>query len=191
MTLYMTTSTIAAIVAYLLGPWVWKLLKSKKKLIILSMISYFAGFFLCYLIVLFKGSISNLTFLIIINIAIILFDLHGAIKPTIYMDVAEYGYNKTGKDALPFMMSFTNVSFKIAIAVSGGALGLALSSIGYVAGAEATPELVKSLTFIVMAIPSFCFLIAGLIFIFGYKLTDEKVKELMEENNKRREKIAS
>ena len=71
-----------------------------------------------------------------IYIAIIVVSVLGAgvsmpIRQAMYMDAAEYGYYKTGKDASAFIMSMFTLPIKIAIALAGTIVTAGLESVSY------------------------------------------------------------
>lgn len=189
MTLFMTINTFVPILGAWAGPVVLKLVKAKKTLYLISMFGYAAAFGIVYLLCLFTGGISNWTFIIIINIGVFLFNMQGVVGNTFYMDQAEYGYHKTGKDSLAFMMAFVQLPMKLSQAIAGAILGYGLAAIGYTAGAAVTDSLYNGLVIITALIPTICFALAAVIIVFLYKLTDARVKEIMEENTVKREAL--
>jgi len=104
------------------------------------------------------------------------------------LDVGEYGYWKTGKDNRTVVMSMMNVPIKLATAL-GGSVGLwLLAAIGYVPGmgAPGLPAIpanfTDSLMLIMGGVPAVCNLIAGLLFLFFYRIDDEKAATYAREN---------
>ena len=108
-----------------------------------------------------------------------------AIGPAMYMDTAEYGFYKTGKDCSAFIMSMSILPIKIGIAIGGGVIGYGLAIIGYSPAAEVTPELVSGIMKLVSLVPAAFCVIPFFIMIF-YNLTDTKVAEFVAVNTKKR-----
>ena len=71
---------------------------------------------------------------------------------------------------------------KIGVALSGAVVGYGLALIGYDPMAEVSQSLVNSIINLVTSIPILCAIIPAVLFGIFYKLTDEKVLELMELN---------
>ena len=67
------------------------------------------------------------------------------IRQAMYMDAAEYGYYKTGKDASAFIVSMFTLPTKIAIALAITIANYGLAFIGYVANMASTPEFMSRL----------------------------------------------
>ena len=102
-----------------------------------------------------------------------------------YMDTAEYGFYKTGKDASAFILAMFTLPVKIGIFLATTIAGFGLSLIGYQAGMTATEEFISSLMNIICFIPVGCYLLAFLIMAF-YSLTDDKLSMYMEANTRKR-----
>jgi GPH family glycoside/pentoside/hexuronide:cation symporter len=185
MTWYMTTSTITGVIGTAIGPYVCRI-ANKKTVFTMSLISYGVTFAICYIQFLISGTSNPWFFLVVINIGIILFNFQGAIKNSLFMDCAEYGFHKTGKETMAFLMSFANLPFKIAIAIGGAIIGYGLSAIGYVANMTPTHEFTVKLCNIALLFPACCFVVCGLIFIFGYRLTNARMEEIMASNKKKK-----
>ncbi|MDN5331442.1 MAG: hypothetical protein PWP45_667 [Tepidanaerobacteraceae bacterium] len=101
------------------------------------------------------------------------------------MDTAEYGKWKTGKDLTAFIMSMSAMPIKIGVALSGAVVGYGLAMIGYNPLAEPTEGLIKGIINLIALVPISCGLMAALIFILFYRLTDVKVMEIMSANQRK------
>ena len=108
-----------------------------------------------------------------------------AIRQAMYMDTAEYGFYKTGKDASAFIMSMFTAPVKIAIALATTVAGYGLALIGYIPNMEATPEFISNLMNLICFIPAGCGFFAFAIMFF-YRLSDEKLAKYMEANARTR-----
>ncbi|AOT68686.1 MFS transporter [Geosporobacter ferrireducens] len=124
------------------------------------------------------------TYIVLVSIAGFGLTLGTTIAPAMYLDAAEYGHYKTGKNGTAFIMSMFAMPIKIGVALSGAIIGFGLSSIGYSATVEATPAFVSGVMNIVSIVPAGCAVLALVLMLF-YKLDDVKVKEYMEANMKR------
>ncbi len=181
MALYLTTSTLTGILGTYLGPHVCRFI-SKKTAFVISQVGYFLGFGACYLQFLFTGHATGMFFLISVNIGIVIFNFQNAFKNSLYMDCAEYGFHRNGKETMPFLMALSNFPFKIAVAAGGAIIGVALTAAGYTAGMESTPQIVNSLCNITLLLPSACIGVGALILGLFYKLTNKRMDEIMAAN---------
>jgi len=109
----------------------------------------------------------------------------GPIRQAMYMDAAEYGYYKTGKDASAYIMSMFTIPIKIALAIAGTIAGYGLAYIGFEAGMEVTDQFINDLMNIICYIPASCSIL-GIILMSFYSLTDEKLAKYMEANKIKR-----
>ena len=107
------------------------------------------------------------------------------IRQAMYMDAAEYGFYKTGKDASAFIMSMFTLPTKIAIALATSIAGYGLALIGYEPNMVATPEFINKMMHIICFIPAGCGFIAFSVMMF-YSLSDDRLAEIMEANSRTR-----
>ena len=135
------------------------------------------------LIRVFAGA-NPFIYIVLVSVAGFGLTLGMTIAPAMYLDSAEYGQYKTGKNGTAFIMSMYAMPIKIGVALSGAVIGYGLSAIGYSATVEATPAFISGLMSIVSIIPAGCSVLA-LVLISFYKLDDTKIKEYMETNIKR------
>lgn len=108
-----------------------------------------------------------------------------AIRQAVYMDAAEYGFYKSGKDGTAFLMSMVTVPVKISIALATTIAAAGLAIIGYEANQAATEQLKSSLMNVICFIPVGCGVLTFAVMIF-YSLSDEKLAVYMEANAKKR-----
>lgn len=138
-----------------------------------------------YIILRMYGANSPIIYTSIICCTNLLVYLPMPIRQAMYMDAAEYGRYKTGKNASALIMSMYTMPVKIGIAIALTLIPAFLAIIGYEANMVSTPEFVESLMNLIAFLPAACYLIAGLVFFF-YDLTDDKVAFYMDENKKKR-----
>lgn len=134
-----------------------------------------------YIVLRFFGASSPINYIAIICVTGFGINISSPIRQAMYMDTAEYGYYKTGKNASAFIMSMYTLPVKIGIAIALSIIPYFLHYIGYIADMEATPEFVKNLMNLIAFVPAICYLIAGIIMMF-YDLTDKNVAKYMEAN---------
>ncbi|NLA74483.1 MAG: hypothetical protein GX846_03250 [Deltaproteobacteria bacterium] len=173
-------TSILSFVTALYAPYVINLL-GKKKTYIASMAWGAAA----YLLLRVFGMSSVYHFTIIICTGSLMLGVAGPMRQAMYMDTAEYGYYKSGKDASAFIMSMFTIPIKIASSLAVAVGGLGLDYIGYVANVEMTGEMAGKLMDIICYIPAGCCIIAILIISF-YSLNDSNVAKIMEANKLKR-----
>ena len=181
---YHTLSTsILSFITALYAPYVINFLGKKKTY--LAAMAWGAIF---YFVLRLFGSYSVYHFTIIICLGNAIFGTAGPMRQAMYMDAAEYGYYKTGKDASAFIMSMFTLPIKIGITLTGAITGFGLSLIGYTAGMEVTDQVAGNLMNIICYIPAGCGIIA-MVLMFFYKLNDKNIVKIMEANNLKRAEV--
>lgn len=180
MSWYPLLSAFAILISSLIAPTVTRMVGKKE----ICVYTAFIGI-LGYLILRIYGAASPIAYISIICATNLIVYLPMPIRQAMYMDAAEYGFYKTGKNASAFIMSMYTMPVKIGIDISITLIPAFLAYIGYEANMEATPDFVSSLMNLIAFLPLACYLIAGFVFIF-YGLTDEKVAFYMEANRKKR-----
>ncbi|SNS37098.1 glycoside/pentoside/hexuronide:cation symporter, GPH family [Anaerovirgula multivorans] len=174
-TVGMFVGTLGTFVGSLFAPAVAKRIGKKNTYILscsISLIAYMLMRLLGQNYVVFIG-LSALG-----NIGII---LSMALGPAVYMDAAEYGFYKTGKDSTAFIMSMLSMPIKIGVALSGAAIGFGLAAIGYDPTVAVTPTFLSSMMNVIALIPAGCALVS-LILVFFYKLDEKTMQMYMEKN---------
>lgn len=131
------------------------------------------------------GAMSQYHFTAIVCLGMLLLGTAGPMRQAMYMDAAEYGYYKTGKDASAFIMSMFTIPIKIAASLAGALTGFGLGLIGYKAEMEVTEQFAGSLMDIICYIPAGCGIIAILLMVF-YSLTDTNMEKIMAANKLKR-----
>ena len=176
--IYHTLATgVLSFITALYAPVVINFLGKKKTYLIAT-----AWGVMSYFLLRGYGALSVYHFTGFICLGSLLLGTSGPMRQAMYMDAAEYGYYKTGKDASAFIMSMFTVPIKAAIALQGVVTGFGLEYIGYVANTEMTSEMAGKLMDIICYIPAGCGIIAMLIMSF-YKLNDKNMVKIMESNN--------
>ncbi|MBN2417798.1 MAG: MFS transporter [Deltaproteobacteria bacterium] len=182
--LWMSTHTlctsILSFVTALYAPFVINLLGKKR-----TYLTAMAWGAVAYFLLRAFGMLSVYHFTIIICSGSLLMGVAGPMRQAMYMDAAEYGYYKTGKDASAFIMSMFTIPIKIASSLAVAVGGLGLDFIGYVANTEMTAEMSGKLMDIICYIPAGCGLVCVILMSF-YKLNDKNVAKIMEANNLKR-----
>ena len=101
-------------------------------------------------------------------------------------DVSDYHEILTGKREDGVIYGLYSFARKIGQALAGGLGGFALSLIGYNSIASVqTVEVVNGIYSLSTLFPAICYIVTGLIFIFGYPLT----KKMVEENSNKLSEI--
>lgn len=101
-------------------------------------------------------------------------------------DAIEYGEWKTGERTEGIIYSTYSFCRKLAQALAGFIPGMVLTLIGYVPNAHQTAAILGKLKSLMLIVPAVGVGVALLIFIFFYKLTDEKYENILSELKIRR-----
>ena len=181
---YHTLSTsIVAFITSLYAPVVINFLGKKKTYLFAT-----AWGVMGYLFLRGFGAMSQYHFTVIICLGNLILGTAGPMRQAMYMDAAEYGYYKTGKDASAFIMSMFTIPIKIAASLAGALTGFGLGFIGYKAEMEVTEQFAGHLMDIICYIPAGCGIIAILLMVF-YSLTETNMGKIMEANNMKRAEV--
>lgn len=100
-------------------------------------------------------------------------------------DVGEYGLWKTGKDNRAVALGILNMPIKIGIILGGAIATYGLSIIGYKAGMKPTDAFSSGFMVIIGVIPAVILVIATLVMLFGYKISDADAAKYTKENAER------
>ncbi len=184
MTYFLAASSICQLIGCFVGPLMFKKW-DKKPIFIYGVIAYGMSFPITYIAYLITGVASPWLFVILLCFGSFSLATQNPLKPTMFMDCAEYGYQKYGKNATSFILTFAPLPVKGGASVAGGILGICLSVIGYTAGMALTQALTSKLMFIICIIPFIFVLIALAIFVFGYKLNRTNLAEIRAANEKK------
>lgn len=177
-TFFVASSTF---LSTLIGPYVINRVGRKE----ISVYTAFIGV-AGYLILRMFGSSDPVTYMTIICCTNFLIGLASPIRQAMYMDSADYGYYRTGKNASALIMSMFTMPVKISVAVALTIIPWYLDAvIGYTPNMEATPQFVTNLMNLIAFMPAISYLLAGIIMIF-YELTEARVAFYTAENARKR-----
>ncbi len=169
--------SLSSFAGSLLAPLIVKKLGKKPTFIFSTSING-----IVYIILRLTGGRDPAIFIALVSLGALLGASGMSIGPALYSDTVEYGRWKTGKDGRAFIMSMFSMPVKIGVALSGAVVGYGLALIGYDPTSEVTAELVNGIVNLTTLIPIICSIVSALLFALFYKLTDEKVVELIKLN---------
>lgn len=151
----------------------------KKKTYLLAGAWYFMGNIALRLF----GASNPYMYIAICGLTALIGGMGFSIRQAMYMDTAEYGHYKTGKDASAFIMSMYTLPVKIGIALATTIAGYGLAMIGYIPDIAPTDRFIGNLMDLISFVPAGCGIMALLIMAF-YSLSDDKLAVYMEANSK-------
>ncbi len=182
LTIFMTGLNVVIFLgAFIANPLARKF--GERNVYILSLLIFITG-----LLVVWAFPMSSTSFMIVMFIAYLGYAMPDALGVAMYGSTVEYGEWKTGKNARGFIMSLLGLPIKVAILIRGLIITAILAGTGFVAGMDATPELVKGITNGLTLIPA-GFIFVGLICItLLYRITPKKLEEMQSEIQARKVK---
>lgn len=133
----------------------------------------------------FFGSSNPYVYIAIVFISVLGSGTSYAIRQAMYMDAAEYGFFKSGKDGSAFLMSMVTLPVKISMWFATTIAAAGLTLIGYEANQVATEQFKSSLMNIICFIPVVCGVITFAI-MTCYSLSNEKLAMYMEANRRKK-----
>ena len=173
MSLFVSGRSLAGMFGMFLFPIYQKVFKGNKKAMLLTCnIISIAWYFIFYF---FRCSVSAY---IVVSIIIRLVASPGAMNTlAFYADAATYAQWKTGADSRAFVMSLYTIPLKLALLIRGVLTSAILVALAY--DPAMPPETYKEPFFFVYVLLSGIFsLIAWLIMLFGYHLSEAKVTQM-------------
>ena len=127
-------------------------------------------------------------FFILMFIADLFLGLTNAVVFAFVSDTVEYGEYHTGVRSEGITYSAYSFIRKVTQAIGGFVPGFALSIIGYVANQSQTIAVQHGISFVYLLIPGVLAILGGFIFLFCYKLTDDKYSDIVEKLKNRYKK---
>ena len=173
---YLTISTVMGVIGALCVNFVVKRL-GKKNTYVACTIGYAVMLLVAYFIC---GEGDTVLFIILMAIGLFFGSMPGVVAAAMTSDTVIYTMYKDGKNARGFIMSMLKIPIKFGSMLQSIILPVGLSMIGYQAGAEATASVSRGIAGIMCLASGLCCLGCSLLVLFGYKLSDQKVKELTE-----------
>lgn len=139
------------------------------------------GFVICeFLNFIYFGSHLT-TFLIVNTISSFFLVIPNTVTWAFIADVVEYGQWKSGIRSEGITYSSYSFTRKVSQALAGFIPGVALTMIGYQPNVAQSAETLTGLKILFFGVPGVGCLIALLIFLFGYPLTDKRHKQIVKE----------
>lgn len=179
--IYLTAQTASGVVAALLVDFIIKRL-GKKATYVVSCLVYGGAAVLMFFI---GGPNTTTIFIIVMSIGSFFNNCIRATITAMTADTVIYSMWKSKINARGFIMSMTNIPIKFGSMIKSIILPVGLSIIGYQAGVDATPEVAQGIAVIMCLIAGGSVVIAGLINLFFYHLSEKKVDEMTAEINSR------
>ncbi len=136
-------------------------------------------------VVMYAFPANNAAFLLAISFVIGIANSSQGVVYGMISDSIEYGDYKNGVREEGLCSSFLTLSVKLATAICGVAGAMLLSASGYVPNAEQTEAARQGINMVVNIVPAICVAV-GMIPLFFYKLSNEKMEEINEALEQRR-----
>ncbi len=178
-TVYLTMNTICGVIGSAITPFVSKLVGGNK-----NAFRFGLGFYGVCIILAYFANTNALFFSIALSIGYIGWAVTQSSNLAVFSGVIDYVEYKKGKDLKGFMMSIWTFSIKIAIVAASSTVGYGLASIGYDV-TNVTSSAISGIRFLITIIPVI-YLVAGVIGMTLFPISDEKHKEMQNEIAKRK-----
>lgn len=175
MSLHILLTAIGGIMGNLITPIINKKINARMMTIIFSFIS--GGF---YVLAKFVGT-NTVLFMGAYTLAAIAAGVVFSTIVTLYSDTITYGEWKTGKNASGFIMGLMNFPLKVAKMTNGMVMAAALASIAFVAKMTPTPALKTGIINIASLAPAAGLFLCGIILLFGFRLTGDRLEQMQNE----------
>lgn len=175
LSLFILAISIARLIGTFSAPWIGiRLGKRKSYWIFLALGA--AGFVSAWFL-----EASPWGFTLIFCVSIMLSSVAGSMSTALFVDAAVYGEWRTGKNIRAFTMALMNFPIKFGVLIRSAIVTLGLMAIGFVANAAPTPRVVDGIRSMMTLTPAAGYVIAALIFYFGYKMDESHVLRMQDE----------
>ena len=182
MGVFMTLRSVAALGSSWLTPPLMRLFKGSKKAVTIFGNVIAVG----HMFVLWAIRPTFIVYAVVSIAASFLASSGTMLSMACYNDCAVYSEWKTGKDVKGFIMSMLNIPVKLALLIRSVLVGAVLMSLGYSAGAPITETILQGFNNVYLLIPAIMGLAGMLVMIFGYRMKEARVAEMIEEINARK-----
>jgi Na+/melibiose symporter-like transporter len=182
MTYSMTIGTVVSVAAAFIGPKIGVMLGKKH-----AMVVGLLGQCLALVLVYFFAKTSVIAYIVLYSLFSIAMYIYFGFNANYTIDTGEYHLHKTGKDNRSVANGMMNLPFKIGLLIGGSVPMLILSKIGYKPNMEQTPEFIDKFMMMFGLFPAAFCLIAAILMLFFYKITDADAARYARENKERAE----
>ncbi|HJO92869.1 MAG TPA: glycoside-pentoside-hexuronide (GPH):cation symporter [Victivallales bacterium] len=172
-------SIVSSLIGFMIVPSIMKRIGKKKSMTIALSIIVLVSFG-----VLFFGKVIPIL-LVLMSVQGFAISLLNLCNISMLADTGEYSQYKTGSRSDALLFSINTFSYKIALAIAGGIMGIFLTVIQYVPDAEQTAHTLKWLN-IMFSLGPVIFMIAGVIINSKYELTESRYNEILIELDARK-----
>ncbi len=180
MTYSMTTGTVVTVAAAFIGPKIGVMLGKKH-----AMVVGLLGQCLSLVLVYFFARTSVIIYIVLYSLFSIAMYIYFGFNANYTIDTGEYHLHKTGKDNRSVANGMMNIPFKIGLLIGGSVPMLVLGKIGYKPNMEQTPEFIEKFMMMFGLFPAAFCLLAAILMLFFYKITDADAARYARENQER------
>jgi Na+/melibiose symporter-like transporter len=145
---------------------------------------FMAGHIIFSFVLFFVGYGNFILFMVVYVIRTTSYTATTLLLNVFFMDCAEYGRYKTGKNATGVTMSLATFVAKLFNAIAGSLAMFVIAAAGFVSGDVATQSqtVIDVLWYMISFVPAISPIIAIILLFFGYKLRDKDVQIMAQFN---------
>jgi Na+/melibiose symporter-like transporter len=182
MTYSMTIGTIVSVAGAFIGPKIGVWLGKKH-----AMVVGLLGQCLALVLVYFFARTSVIVYIVLYSLFSIAMYVYFGFNANYTIDTGEYHLHKTGRDNRSVANGMMNIPFKIGLLIGGSVPMIVLGKIGYQPNMEQTPEFIEKFMMMFGLFPAAFCLLAAILMLFFYKITDADAARYARENKERAE----
>lgn len=180
---FLTSGTVVTLIGAILTKFFTKRIDKKQ---IYSLFLLSSGLISCLL---FFMQPNNLIPMFAINlVASFLLGSVSVIQWAIYTDTADYGEWKFGRRNTGLIMAASLFALKLGLTLGGAIVGWMLEIHGFVSGIPQSEDTLVGIRLLLSIYPAIFAVVAGLLIIFKYPLSDKKMVEIEKDLTARRAK---
>jgi Na+/melibiose symporter-like transporter len=180
MTYSMSIGTVVGVAGSFIGPKIGVML-GKKHAMVVGLLCQCLWLILIY----FFARTSVVTYIVLFSFFSITMYFYFSFNANYTIDTGEYHFHKTGKDNRSVANGMMNLPFKIGMLVGGSLPMYVMTAIGYQPNMEQTPEFIDKFMMMFGLFPAAFCLLAAIIMLFFYKITDADAARYARENQER------
>jgi GPH family glycoside/pentoside/hexuronide:cation symporter len=167
--------SVALLVGTFAAPWIGVRIGKRNAYWITLILSAFAFLSAAFI------EANAWSFTVIFCIASMLGMIAGSMSTALFVDTVVYGEWKTGKNIQAFTMSLLVLPIKLGLLIRAGVMSIGFITIGFVANATPTPEVVNGINSIMIYSPAIAAALAAAVFYFGYRIEEKHVLQMQDE----------
>lgn len=138
------------------------------------------------LLITYEFAAVDVFFIVSVSLGTMMYQLSLCMITAMFADTVTYGEWKTGKNIRGFIMGLLSMPIKFSVFIRSAVIGAILTAIAYVPDVPATALEIFGIKRMVALLPALASVVAGLLILCFYKLTDRRMIQYAKEIEQRK-----